>query len=171
MTSNGNDQSGLIMIGACVSSCFNLSKAWMHSSKKLNKKSACPRKLRMTLTFVGYGNLDISLIFALSTSIPEPETLWPRTIPSFTMKWHFSQFNTRLVSSHLFSIFSRFLRQWSKELPKTEKSSMNTSMLSSISSWKMVFIQRWKVTGALHSPNGIRLYAKVPYGQVNVVLS
>ncbi|GJS85733.1 hypothetical protein Tco_0752274 [Tanacetum coccineum] len=66
----------------------------------------------------------------------------------------FSQFNTRLVSSHLFSIFSRFLRQWSKELPKTEKSSMNTSMLSSISSWNMAVMQRWKVAKALHNPKG-----------------
>ncbi|GJV02697.1 hypothetical protein Tco_1336266 [Tanacetum coccineum] len=52
-----------------------------------------------------------------------------------------------------------------KELPKMEKSSMNTSMLSSISSWNMAVIQRWKVAGALHNLNGIRLYAKVPYGQ------
>ncbi|GKB90289.1 hypothetical protein Tco_0962561 [Tanacetum coccineum] len=44
---------------------------------------------------------------------------------------------------------------------------MNTSMLSSISSWNMVIIQRWKVVGALHSPKGIRLYAKVPYEQVD----
>ncbi|GKC89852.1 hypothetical protein Tco_1150501 [Tanacetum coccineum] len=29
----------------------------------------------------------------------------------------------------------------------------------------MAIIQRWKVAGALHNPNGIRLYAKVPYGQ------
>ncbi|GKD16906.1 hypothetical protein Tco_1206064 [Tanacetum coccineum] len=125
----------------------------------------------MTFTFVGYGNLEIASNFNLLTSIPKTETLWPRTIPSFTMKWHFSQFNTRLVYSHLFSIFSRFLRQWSKELLKTEKSSKNTSMLSSISSWKMAVIQRWKVAGALHNPNGIRLYAKVPYRQVNVVFS
>ncbi|GKB23368.1 hypothetical protein Tco_0862769 [Tanacetum coccineum] len=54
---------------------------------------------------------------------------------------------------------------WSKELPKTENSSMNTSMLSSISSWNMAVIQRWKVADTLHNPNGIYLYAKVPYGQ------
>ncbi|GKE44410.1 hypothetical protein Tco_1471694 [Tanacetum coccineum] len=70
-----------------------------------------------------------------------------------------------MVSSHLFSIFSKFFRQWSKELLKIEKSSMNTSMLSSISSWNMAVIQRWKVAGMLHNPNGIRLYAKVPYEQ------
>nr|GEW08670.1 hypothetical protein [Tanacetum cinerariifolium] len=120
---------------------------------------------------MGYGKLEIALIFALSTSIPEPETLWPKTIPSFTMKWQFSQFNSRLVSSHLFSIFYGFLRQWSKELPKMKKSSMNTFMLSSISSWKMAIIQQCKGAGALHNPNGIRLYVKVPYGQVNVVFS
>ncbi|GJS70615.1 hypothetical protein Tco_0703456 [Tanacetum coccineum] len=67
------------MIGACVSLRFNVLNAWMHSSEKLN----------------GYGNLEITSIFALSTSIPEPKTLCQRMIPSFTMKWHFSQFNTR----------------------------------------------------------------------------
>ncbi|GJW59454.1 hypothetical protein Tco_0108789 [Tanacetum coccineum] len=33
--SNGNDQSGLIMTGACVSSRFNVLNAWMHSLEKL----------------------------------------------------------------------------------------------------------------------------------------
>nr|GEV17024.1 hypothetical protein [Tanacetum cinerariifolium] len=66
-------------------------------------------------------------------------------------------------------ILYKFLRQWSKELLKTEKLSMNTYMLSSISSWNMVVIQRWKVTSVLHNPNGIYSYAKVPYGHVNVV--
>ncbi|GJT75505.1 hypothetical protein Tco_1042230 [Tanacetum coccineum] len=46
-----------------------------------------------------------------------------------------------------------------------EKSSMNTSLLSSISSRNMAVIQCWKVAGGLHNPNGIRLYAKVPYAQ------
>nr|GEV06516.1 hypothetical protein [Tanacetum cinerariifolium] len=59
----------------------------------------CPRKLRIAFTFVGYGNLEIALIFALSTSILALETLWPRTIYSLTMKWHFSQFNTSLAFS------------------------------------------------------------------------
>ncbi|GKA06759.1 hypothetical protein Tco_0685983 [Tanacetum coccineum] len=58
-------------------------------------KPACSKKLRMAFMFVGYGNLEIDSIFALSTLIPDPENLWQRTIPSFTMKWHFSQFNTR----------------------------------------------------------------------------
>ncbi|GJV11930.1 hypothetical protein Tco_1353471 [Tanacetum coccineum] len=53
-------------------------------------KPACPRKLRIGFTFAGYGNFDIASIFPLSTSIPAPKTLWPRTIPSLTMKWHFS---------------------------------------------------------------------------------
>nr|GEZ37487.1 hypothetical protein [Tanacetum cinerariifolium] len=33
----------------------------------------------------------------------------------------------------------------------------------------MAVIQGWKVAGVLTNPNGIHLYAKVPYGQVNVV--
>ncbi|GKF95949.1 hypothetical protein Tco_0288684 [Tanacetum coccineum] len=43
-----------------------------------------------------------------------------------------------------------------------EKSSMNTFMLSSISSWNIAVMQRSKVAGALHNPKGIHLYAKVP---------
>nr|GEX18675.1 integrase, catalytic region, zinc finger, CCHC-type, peptidase aspartic, catalytic [Tanacetum cinerariifolium] len=54
-----------------------------------------------------------------------------------------------------------------KELPKTEKS----SMVCSIISWKIAIIHRWNVPGALQSPKGMHLYAKVPYGQVNVVFS
>ncbi|GJW14140.1 hypothetical protein Tco_0018273 [Tanacetum coccineum] len=34
----------------------------------------------------------------------------------------------------------------------------------------MDVIQRWKVVGALHNPNGIRLYAKVPYGSSSVMI-
>ena len=33
--------------------------------------------------------------------MPFSEMRLPKTIPSFTMKWHFSQFNTKLQSSHL----------------------------------------------------------------------
>ncbi|GKB12980.1 hypothetical protein Tco_0846903, partial [Tanacetum coccineum] len=39
MISNGNDQSGLIMMGAYVNSCFSLSKPLMHSLEKLNGAS------------------------------------------------------------------------------------------------------------------------------------
>ncbi|KAJ0928357.1 hypothetical protein HanRHA438_Chr04g0193161 [Helianthus annuus] len=78
------------------------------------------------------------------------------------MKWHFSQLRARLVSSHRDSIRSRLSRHWSYESPKMEKSSMKTSIVFSIISWKMATIQRWNVAGALHRPNGMRRYAKVP---------
>ena len=48
---------------------------------------------------------------------------------------------------------------------------MKTSKLSPRKSEKMGVIHHWKVAGALHSPNGMRLKAKVPKGQVNMVLS
>nr|GEX19350.1 hypothetical protein [Tanacetum cinerariifolium] len=64
-----------------------------------------------------------------------------------------------------------WVRHIEKELPKTEKSSMNTSMVCSIISWKIAIIHRWNVPGALQSPKGMRLYANVSYGQVNVVFS
>nr|GFC81142.1 hypothetical protein [Tanacetum cinerariifolium] len=58
-----------------------------------------------------------------------------------------------------------------KELPNTEKSCMKTSMVCSIMSWKIAIIHRWNVPSALQSPKGMRLYANVSYGQVNVVFS
>ncbi|GJZ59625.1 hypothetical protein Tco_0615441 [Tanacetum coccineum] len=73
-------------------------------------------------------------------------------MPSFTMKWLFSQFKDRLVSSHRFNIFSKWVRHVEKESPKTEKSSMNTSIVFSIISWKIDIIHLWNVPGALHSP-------------------
>ena len=48
---------------------------------------------------------------------------------------------------------------------------MKTSKLSPRKSEKMAVIHRWKVAGALHIPNGMRLKAKLPKGQVNVVFS
>ena len=48
---------------------------------------------------------------------------------------------------------------------------MKTSKLSPSNSEKIAIIHRWKVAGALHSPNGMRLKAKVPKGQVNIVFS
>ncbi|GJX30646.1 hypothetical protein Tco_0240501 [Tanacetum coccineum] len=47
---------------------------------------ACPRKLLTALTLVGGGSLVITSIFALLTSNPALETLYPSTIPSVTMK-------------------------------------------------------------------------------------
>src|SRR3954464_81979 len=52
-----------------------------------------------------------SFNFALSTSIPLSEILCPRTIPSLTMKWHFSQLSTKFVSSHLCKTLLRLWRQ------------------------------------------------------------
>ena len=48
---------------------------------------------------------------------------------------------------------------------------MKTSKLSLRKLKKIAIMHRWKVEGALHSPNGMRLKAKVPKGQVNVVFS
>ena len=48
---------------------------------------------------------------------------------------------------------------------------MKTSKLSLRKLEKITVIHRWKVAGALHSQNGMRLKAKVPKGQVNMVFS
>ena len=72
-------------------------------------KSGMPEKFSHVLTFV---KLGITSIFARSTSIPAADTLCPRTIPSFTMKWHFSQFRTRFFSSHIANTLRRLSRQF-----------------------------------------------------------
>ena len=122
----------------------------------------CPRKLLMPFTDDGGGSFSIALIFALSTSIPLAQIRCLSTMPSYTIKWHFSQFRTRLVSSHLISTDLRFSRQLSKEFPNIEKSSMNTSIVFSTISENMAIIQGWNVPGALHSTKGIYLNANVP---------
>ncbi|GKF84510.1 hypothetical protein Tco_0249408 [Tanacetum coccineum] len=70
-------------------------------------------------------------------------------MPSFTIKWLFSQFKDKLVSSHRFNIFSKWDRHVEKESPKIEKSSINTSIVFSIISWKIAIIHLWNVPGAL----------------------
>ncbi|GJY06150.1 hypothetical protein Tco_0373204 [Tanacetum coccineum] len=77
-------------------------------------------------------------------------------MPSFTIKWHFSQFGTKLVSSHHLSILSKWERHEENESPKIEKSSMKTSIVSSIMSWKMAIMHLWNVPGALHKPKCMR---------------
>ena len=48
---------------------------------------------------------------------------------------------------------------------------MKTSKLSPRKSEKITVMHHWKVAGALHSPNGMHLKAKVPNGHVNVFFS
>ena len=48
---------------------------------------------------------------------------------------------------------------------------MKTSKLSLRKSEKIAIMYCWKVARALHSPNVMRLKAKVPKGHVNVVFS
>nr|GFB27031.1 hypothetical protein [Tanacetum cinerariifolium] len=82
-----------------------------------------------------------------------------------------SSIETIMLEKTSNSLNDGWVRHVEKESPKTEKSSMNTSMVCSIISWKIAIIHRWNVPGALQSPKGMRLYANVPYGQVNVVFS
>src|ERR1044072_5885653 len=68
------------------------------------------------------------------------------------MKWHFSQFKTKFLSSYLLSTRDKLTRHASKSGPKTEKSSIKISMHVSIRSEKIAYIYLWKAVGALHSP-------------------
>ncbi|GJT14887.1 hypothetical protein Tco_0873593 [Tanacetum coccineum] len=81
---------------------------------------------------------DCTYRIITSVAHPDIEIIWPEEQCSLLHheKRPFSQFRTKLVSSHLFSILSKWERQDEKESPKTEKSSMKTSIVSSIMSWK-----------------------------------
>ncbi|RDY06102.1 gag-pol, partial [Mucuna pruriens] len=110
------------------------------------------------------------LIFDLSTSMPLLDTRCPSTIPSITMKWHFSKLSTRFVFMHLVNTLDRFSRHASNDSTYTVKSSIKTFMQSYSKSEKILVIQRWNVLDTLHRPNSICVYAKVPNRQVKVVL-
>ncbi|GJR27628.1 hypothetical protein Tco_1103860 [Tanacetum coccineum] len=67
-------------------------------------------------------------------------------MPSLTMKWLFSQFSDNLVSSHLLSILSKLARHEEKESPKTEKSSIKTSI-------ELFFIDDASLDGSVPASN------------------
>lgn len=75
----------------------------------------------IALTKEGGGSFLIVSIFALSISIQCCDILGLNTIPSQTIKWHFSQFKTKLISTHLFRTFEKFCGQHSEEFQKTKK--------------------------------------------------
>ncbi|GJZ77113.1 hypothetical protein Tco_0641785 [Tanacetum coccineum] len=88
-------------------------------------------------------------------------------MPSLTMKWLFSQFRAKLMSSHRLSILSKWVRHVEKELPKTEKSSINTSIVYSIHDrGKIASYILWNVPGG-HYIAKVAAVGKDPYGQVN----
>lgn len=71
----------------------------------------------------------------LQSSLYPPKTFLrhfvTRNIPSLTMKWKFSQFSTRVSSSHLYNTILRYKKQSSKVSPNTQKSCINNSKVSS----------------------------------------
>ncbi|GJV45711.1 hypothetical protein Tco_1430247 [Tanacetum coccineum] len=76
-------------------------------------------------------------------------------MPSFTMKWLFSQFRTKLVSSHRFNILSKWDRHVEKESPKTEKSSIKYfPSFSDHVHGRLHHTSLGMLPGALHSPKG-----------------
>ena len=144
---------------------------FLKSFINLLSKPAFPRKILTSFMLVGVGRPVITSTLARSTFIPAAETLCPRTIPSLTIKYHFSQLRTRFFPSHLANTLHKLLTHDVKSDPYTEKSSIKTSMKSSIISVKIDIIHLWKIAGALQSLKGILRYANVPYRQVNVVFS
>ena len=81
----------------------------LHNGLKIFEKSlinlllnpACPKKLLIYLTVVGGKRVFMIETFAWSTSNSIAGFLCPKTIPSITMKWNFSQFKAKFLSWHL----------------------------------------------------------------------
>ena len=94
------------------------------SLMKHRQKPTCPRKLCTPFTQLGGGKRSITSIFALSP-LPLFDTTWPKITSSCTMKWHFSQFRTKLTSSHL----------W-RTLVKLSKHKSNVPHRPKIHPWK-----------------------------------
>lgn len=165
-------------MGASIKFLFHISKALKHIASTLNFtffskrlhtglailekildelhiKTCMTIKTMYPYIYSGGGNFSITSTLALSTSKQYWETLCPDTIPSLTEKWHFYQFRTKLVSSHIASTLSRFKRHTLKDIQWTNKWSMNTSTKSSTISLKISSMHLWKVAGALQCTNGM----------------
>lgn len=69
------------------------------------------RKLQNTFTKFGSGSFSMVSIIVLSSSSPFLDTLCSKKIPFFTIKWHFFQFRTRFVSSHLYKTLTKLFKQ------------------------------------------------------------
>jgi len=117
----------------------------------------CMQIMRFSVLYVDFGSTLKMVVLWCLNSLLLFWNLMTRKISYFTMKWHFSQFKTKFVSTHLFNTTLRFSRQLSNDEPKTEKSSLNTSVIFSIKYEKMENIHLWEVAGALHKPNDIFL--------------
>lgn len=124
INSKGRSQSGVTMAGATPISYSTTQK---HSNKhnqnesqhlfQANYKEAywsvknllwtddinhhVLKKLLTLLTEIGGGNFLIVSTLERSTSNPSLKLDDLNTIPSWTMKWNFSQLSTKFVSSHL----------------------------------------------------------------------
>lgn len=96
-------------------------------------KIAHIRETIYTFNWYWGGSFCITSIFSLSTSISFCYTLWPRTMPSLTKKWHFFLFSTNFVSLHLAKTCPNF-EDTSNEIPSTKKSFINTLAKSTTAS-------------------------------------
>lgn len=121
------------------------------------------------LILAGGDKYSMTSILAGSNSNPSFEIRCLRTLSSFTMKWHFFQFNTKILFSRLCKNIPRLSKDFWNDPPNTEKLSMKISMECSMRSENMVILHLLKVVGALHNPNDILLKAKVLWGHVKVV--
>lgn len=128
-------------IGASMSFFLKIAKSWMHFSSNtelislfrilhmglailekslmnLHQKPAWSIKFRTPFMEIGGGSFSITSTLTRSISNGFFETSWMNNISSFTIKWHFSQFRIRLVSSYLATTLSKFPNNLSKHAQK-----------------------------------------------------
>ena len=103
----------IIEIKACILS-KQVRKGPSNLGKIFNKatiKTSMPQKTKNTLDIHRRRKLFFTSIFALSTSMPRSDTKCLGTMPSRTIKWHFSQLSTRSLSWQRYKTLSKFSKQ------------------------------------------------------------
>lgn len=113
-------------------------------------------------TKIGRGKFSITSNFYLYVSIPFCWGFMDHPIPSFTMKFYFSQLSIKFNFSHHCNTRLILFKQLLNKYPSTKKLSFNTSKVSSSISEKIDIIHHWYIDGALHIPIDILLKENVP---------
>lgn len=98
-----------------TSSTSKLHKGFRDFANVFNKmsiKTSISKERSYFSDYFGGRRLEMRFTLALSTSIPLFEMIWPKTIPYFTVKWHFSQFKTKFFFIYLCRNSVRWCKHW-----------------------------------------------------------
>ena len=111
-------------------------------------------------------NLNLGLVYLnppFGHKVSKDEAFLDHEVALFPVKY-------QVLLLALLQDFVQILKAMIKSFSIDQKSSMKTSMISSIMSEKIDIMHCWNDAGALHNLKDICLNAYIPYGQVKVVL-